>query len=691
MANANSITQMIDLDFDSIKNNLKKFLQNQDVLKDYNYDGSALSVLLDVLAYNTQYNAFYLNMIANEVFIDSAVQRGSVVSQAKLLNYTPKSPIAPEAVINLTVNQVTSGSLTLPKYVSFLSQPVNGKNYNFVTSDSYTVDVIDSKADFTNVKLKQGKLSNQSYTVDTTTNPTFLFEITDSNADLTTLTVSVQESSTNTATQIYNKVESVLSLNENSYVYFLQENSNGFYEIYFGDGIIGKKLYNGNVVRLTYVSTDSIGSHGANNFYLMDTVNGFANTRIYPIQEASNGSEKESIEKIKFYASKNYAAQNRAVTKNDYITILQQNNVGITFDSVNVWGGEENDPPIYGQVFISLKPTGGYNITQVQKKRLIDEVIKPISVVTVTPNIVDPDYVYLKLNITVYYDPYKTTQSPTEVADGIKAAVYNFGDKTLNTFNSSFSSYLLLSAIQNYSPAILTSDFNVKLEKKFYPTLGKNNNYKFYFNSPLEKGVLTSGVLSNPSLIFFDPANLSAKINNVYLEEYPSLTYGVESISINNPGYSYQLTPTIKIDGDGSGATAEAILSLGSIRSIAITNAGNNYTSAVATVIPESIDKTGRGGSLTVNLTGKYGTLRTYYYNYKNIKTILNGNIGTIDYTNGIVELNSFNPIDIDNVLGQLSLSVTPKTTTFSSKYNRIITLDSTDSTSVVVTAIPQA
>jgi len=690
MANANSITQMVDLDFDSIKNNLKKFLQNQDVLKDYNYDGSALSVLLDVLAYNTQYNAYYLNMIANEIFIDSAVQRSSVVSQAKLLNYTPKSPIAPEAVINLTVNQVTSGSLTLPKYASFLSQQVNGKNYNFVTSDSYTVDVVDSKANFTNVKLKQGKLSNQVYTVDTTANPTFLFEISDSNADLTTLTVSVQESSTNTATQIYNKAESVLLLNGNSFVYFLQENSNGFYEIYFGDGIIGKKLYNGNIVRLTYISTDSINSRGANSFYLMDTVNGFANTRIYPIQESSNGSEKESVEQIKFYATKNYSAQNRAVTKNDYITILQQNNIGISFDSVNVWGGEENDPPIYGQVFISLKPTGGYNITQVQKKRLIEEVIKPISVVTVNPTILDPDYVYLKLDITAYYDPYKTTQSPTEIADGIKAAVYNFGNKTLNTFNSSFSSYLLLSAIQNYSPAIVTSDFNIKLEKKFYPILGRINNYKFYFNSPLEKGVLTSGITSNPSLIFSDPTNLSTKINNVFLEEYPSLTYGIESISINNPGYNYQLTPTIKIDGDGNGATAEAIMSLGSIRSIAITNAGNNYTSAVATVIPSSIDKTGRGASLTVNLQGRYGTLRTYYFNNKNTKTILNNNIGTIDYTNGIVELTSFNPTEIDNVLGQLSLSVTPKTTTFSSQYNRIITLDSTDSTSVVVTAIPK-
>jgi hypothetical protein len=690
MANANSITNLIDLDFDSIKENLKTFLKNQDVLKDYNYDGSALSVLLDVLAYNTQYNAYYLNMTANETFIDSSVQRGSVVSQAKLLNYTAKSSIASEAIINLTVNQVTGSSLTLPKYTNFISESIEGKNYNFVTTTAYTTDVISNKAEFTNISLKQGKVSTQTYTVDTTANPKFLFEVTDLTADLSTLTVTVQESSTNTASQSYTKADNFLVLNDKSSVYFLQENNNGYYEVYFGDGIIGRKLYNGNIVRLAYISTDSMSAHGANSFYLMDSVNGFANTRIYPIQEASNGSSKETIDQIKFYAPKNYAAQNRAVTKNDYITLLQQNNIGITFDSVNVWGGEENDPPVYGQIFLSMKPSGGYNITQVQKKKLIDDVIKPISVVTVSPNIIDPDYIYLRLEITVYYDPYKTTESPIEIATGIRNAIYNFANKTLNTFNSSFNSYLMLSAIQNYSSAIVGNDFNIRLEKKFYPILGRSNNYKFYFNTPLEKGVLTSGITSKPALIFTDLTSLSKQISNVYLEEQPTLTYGVESISINNPGYNYQLPPKIVISGDGSGATAEPIMSLGTIRGVTITNAGNNYTSAVVTVVPQSIDNTGTGASLTANLEGKYGKLRTYYFNNNNIKTILNDNAGKIDYITGVIELNSFNPFDTDDPLGQLSILVTPKTTSFSSKYNKIITLDTSDSTSVVVTVIPQ-
>ena len=696
MANANSITNLIDLDFDSIKENLKTFLKSQDVLKDYNYEGSALSVLLDVLAYNTQYNAYYLNMVANETFIDSSVQRSSVVSQAKLLNYTPKSSIAPEAIINLTVNQVTGSSLTLPSYTNFLSSSINGKNYNFVTTKSYTTtNIVDGKAEFTNIGLKQGSLSSQAYTVNTTTNPKFIFEIPDVNADLSTLTVLVQDSSTNTATTIFNKADNFLVLDGNSPVYFVQENTNGYFEVYFGDGILGKKLINGNIVKFTFISTDPVIASGANSFYLMDTINGFANTRLNSIQEASNGSSKETIDQIKFYATKNYAAQNRAVTKNDYATILQQNNLGITFDSVNVWGGEENDPPVYGQIFLSLKPSGGYNITQVQKRKLIEDVIKPVSVVTVTPNIVDPDYIYVRLEITVYYDPYKTIQSPAEIADGIRSAIYNFADKTLNKFNSSFNSYLMLSAIQNYSSAIVANDFNIRLEKKFYPTLGKPNNYKFYFNTPLEKGVLTSGITSKPSLTFISTSadvtsTQGAQIQNVYLEELPTLSYGIESISINNPGYNYQLPPTITIYGDGTGATAEPIMSLGTIRGVTITNAGNNYTSAVATVVPQSIDNTGTGAALTVNLQGRYGTIRSYYFNNKNVKAILNDKVGTIDYVNGIIELNSFNPLDTDDPLGELSILVTPKTTAFTSKYNKIITIDASDSSSVAVNVIAQ-
>ena len=200
MAGANSNFQMTDLDFNNIKTSLKTYLQSQDTLKDYNYEGSALSTLLDILAYNTQYNAYYLNMVANEMFMDTALQRDSVVSQAKLLNYIPKSSIAPEATINLVVNQVTDTSITLPKFTTFISEAIDGVNYNFVTADSNTVSVVNNTATFNNVKIKQGLPGSISYTVDSVTNPKFLFQIPDLGVDTSTLVVSVQTSSSNNPT-----------------------------------------------------------------------------------------------------------------------------------------------------------------------------------------------------------------------------------------------------------------------------------------------------------------------------------------------------------------------------------------------------------------------------------------------------------------------------------------------------------
>lgn len=266
MAGANTNIQITELDFNEIKNNLKLFLRNQDILKDYNYEGAALNTLLDILAYNTQYNAYYLNMVANEMFLDTAVQRNSVVSQAKLLNYVPKSAIAPQASINLTINGVTDTSLTVPKFTSFMSEAIEGINYNFVTTDSYTVNVNNGTANFESIILKQGIPTALSFVVDETTNPTFTFKIPEINVDTTSLVVSVQESVSNTFTTLYNLSTNFLTLNGNSTAYFLQEGLNGYYEVYFGDGILGKKLSNGNVVTLTYILTQGTAAAGANNF-----------------------------------------------------------------------------------------------------------------------------------------------------------------------------------------------------------------------------------------------------------------------------------------------------------------------------------------------------------------------------------------------------------------------------------------
>ena len=687
---SNTNINITELDFSSIKSNFITYLQKQDVLKDYNYSGSALSTLLDVLAYNTQYNAYYLNMVANEMFLDSAIQRSSVVSHAKLMNYIPKSAIAPQAEITVSFSGVTTTTYTLPKFTSFMSQAVNGINYNFVTTTSNTVNVSAGTATFNNVIIKQGIPTTYSFTVDSNSNPKYVFQLPDTNIDTSTIAVSVQQSSSNSSYTVFTPATSYLTLNQNSNVYFLQEALNGKYEVYFGDGILGTKLSDGNIISVSYISTDGTMSAGANNFTLMDPLTGYTGSvSITPILAATHGGQKETIDSIKFQAPKSFTAQGRAVSKNDYVTAIQQNSLGISFDAVNVWGGEENNPPVYGQVFISIKPSGAYALTDTQKQRLVAEVIKPISVLTVQPTIVDPDYTYIKLVVNVYYDPSKTNQTAAQIQSGITTAIQNFGNSTLNTFNSTFNTYGLLNTIQNYNQSIITSEFKLNLQKKFFPSLSGATTTKLYYNSPLQPGIFGSGITSSPALQFLDTTNLSTIIDGVYIEEVPQATYGVDTISIINPGYGYQSTPTVTILGDGSGATATATIVNGSITNINVTNSGNNYTQAIATITPSSGDTTGRLGSAIVNLQGRYGTLRTYYSNANtSVKVILNSNAGTVDYQNGIVTLNSFNPYGINDPLGQLTITVTPTTDIVSSNYDRIITIDPYDPGAILVNVI---
>jgi hypothetical protein len=688
---SNTNLQITDLDFSSIKNNFKTYLKSQDTFKDYNFEGSGLSVLLDVLAYNTQYNAYYLNMVGNEMFLDSALQRSSVISHAKLLNYTPKSATAPLAYINIAFNGVTSSSFTLPKFTNFMSETVGTSNYNFVTSDSHTVNTSDNVAAFENIIIKQGRPATFTFTVDSTTNPKFTFEIPDSNIDTTTIQILVKQSALSTSYDIYNLADNFLILNPESKVYFIQESLTGNYQIYFGDGILGKRLDDNNIVIVSYISTNGLASTGANNFTLMDNLGGYTSKTITPVIPATSGNAKESIDSIKYQAPKSFSSQNRAVTKDDYITVIQQNNLGLTFDAVNVWGGEENDVPVFGQVFICLKPAGSYNITETQKQRLIQDVIKPIGVMTVSPTIVDPDYTYLKLNINVVYDPNKTTQTAAQIESGVKTAIYSFANTTLNTFNSTFNSYELMKTIQDYSNSIITSEYDLKLQKKFFPSLVTPSTYNLYYNTSLDKGMFLSGVSSLPSVQFRDPANLVNIINGIYLEEVPASTNGVESISLINPGSQYQSSPIITILGDGTGAKAHAVLSGGSIKKIIIDAAGSGYTSAIVNITPQSSDTTGKLATGIVNLEGRFGTLRTYYNNTRQVKSVFNPNIGTIDYMNGIVTLNSFGPIGVDNPLGQFTVTVKPTTSIISSSHNRIITIDPYDANAVTVNVIAKS
>jgi hypothetical protein len=682
---SNTNIQVASLDFSDIKQNFITYLQSQDRFKDYNFSGSALSTLLDVLSYNTQYNAYYLNMVANEMFLDSALQRSSVISHAKLMNYVPQSAIGAVAEINLTFYGVTTTNFTIPKYTNFLSEAVNNINYNYVTTTSTTVPVVNNVASFTGIELKQGTPANYRFIVDSSTNPNYIFEIPDTNIDSSTIQVTVQQNSTNTAYQVYNSTTDYLALGPTDLVYFLQEAVDGNYQIYFGDGILGASLSDGNIVNISYLSTAGSAGGLANNFALMDNIGTYTSSVVTPYQKASQGKDKESISSIKFQAPKAFSAQGRAVNKNDYITILQQNNLGIQFDAISVWGGEENVPPVYGQVFVSLKPTGSYNLTTVQKQLLITDVLKPVSMLTVEPTIVDPDYTYIQVNADVVYDPRKTSLTVGDMQNGIQNSIYNYSSKYLNTFNSTFSSYDLLSAINSFDPSISSSDFTINVQKKINPTLGTPTTYNLYFNGPLQRGVFSSTLVTTPDITVVNPSDATSTITGVYLEEVPKSTFGVDSISIINQGYNYTATPTVTITGDGTGATAVATIVNNKLYSVTVTNAGTGYTNATATVTKAVGDTTGQSAALVVNLQGRYGIIRSYYNDALNGKIIVSSNVGKIDYDDGIITLNNFNPYSINNIFGQLTLSVKPKTNIISSTLNRLITIDPYDSSAVNV------
>jgi hypothetical protein len=686
MAAANSNVQLSNLDFDGIKENLKTYLKSQSTFQDYNFEGSALSTLLNVLAYNTHYNAFYLNMIANEMFMDTSVLRSSVVSHAKLLNYTPKSASAPKATVNVITYDVPTASLTIPKFTKFASEAVEGINYPFVTTDTITVNTTANTATFLNLEIAQGEPIGLTFTYSSATNPKSLFVLPDANIDTSTLLVQVQDSTSNSNIQTFTLANDISRIKQDSRIYFLQEGLTGNYELYFGDNILGKKLIDGNIVRVSYIVTSGRLSEGANTFVLLDTI-GSGNNSVIPVVSASAGKEKESIESIKYQAPKAYSSQGRAVSFEDYITAIQQNNLGYSIGSVSVWGGEDNTPPAYGQVFISIKPTSGLFLSDSQKKRLVDDVIKPISVVTVKPTVIDPDYVFIKVTADVVYDQNRTTLTSNQIQQQVRESIEEFATNTLGTFNSTFSYSDLVNAVQTANPSIIANNCKINLVKKFFPIFDVPKRYILNYGVPLLRSVFESGITSSPTLQYYSTGADIRLLTDVYIEEVPFATSGIDSISILNPGFNYTSTPRVVITGDGSGAEARAIVKNGYVSQVNVTNSGNNYTQAIVSFVNEETDRSGTNASAYANIQGRFGSIRSYYFE-NNVKTILNNNLGTIDYVEGTITLPNFSPYDVNDPLGQFSIIANPKSNIVSSSRNRIIAIDTFDPNSIIVNVL---
>ena len=465
MSTSNTTLQVADLDFSSIKENLKTYLKSQSEFTDYNFEGSGLNVLLDILAYNTYYNAFYLNMVANESFLDTAQIRKNVLSLAKMINYIPMSNQGALTKVNVTVTPSVSENqelniLTLDRFTTLFGADVEGINYPFVTINANTSPKINGTFAFTNVFIKQGEVITRTFTM-SSNNSSRSFEIPSSNVDTSSLTVTVQESSSNTFRTEYTLSTDLTEVQANSTVFFLEENENEQYKIQFGDNVIGKRPANGNIVIVTYLDVVGSVANNITNFTFNEAVGGvyFDNVRVTTSQGSYGGTDKETIEQIRFRAPYAYTAQNRAVTRNDYESLLLKDYNNI--EAVSVWGGEENDPIVYGKVYISIKTKGFFALSQLEKENIKNNLIGNRNVVTVIPEIVDPDYVFLSVHGKVRYNPVKTSKKSEQILQDVRNAIQQFNADNLNTFRSRFIKSKLQYYIENCEPSITGSDIEI--------------------------------------------------------------------------------------------------------------------------------------------------------------------------------------------------------------------------------------
>ena len=502
-----------DFDFDQIKTNLKVFLQDQPEFSDYNFEGSGFAILLDTLAYNTHYLGFNANMLANELYLDSADIRKNIVSLAKMLGYTPSSSKSPVADVDITINNGSGSTITMNKGTAF-NTTVDNLTYQYVTNEDISISPIDGVYKFSNVKLYEGTLVTFKYTVDST-DVDQKFIIASDNADTSTLKVSVQNSSTDTTKSTYTLASGFKNISSTSKVYYLQETDTGKFEVYFGDDILGKKLADGNIVILEYVVTNKDESNGASSFTLSDDIGGFTNVSITTNSNSQGGAEPETKESIRFNAPLQYTSQDRAVTTTDYETIVRS--IYPNALSVSAWGGEDEETPIYGVVKIGIKAASGSTLTDATKNNIITE-LAPYNVASVRPEIVDPETTSIILNSTIKFDSKSTTKTADTLKTNVLSTLTNYNTSTLQKFDGIFRYSKLTGLIDNTDASILSNITTLKIRKSFTPTLNSSTKYDVYFRNALynphtEHNKSAGGILSSTGF------KVSTDDNEMFLDD----------------------------------------------------------------------------------------------------------------------------------------------------------------------------
>jgi len=673
--------KVTELDFDQIKDNLKNFLRSQSEFVDYDFEGSGMSVLIDLLAYNTHYNAYYLNMVANESFLDTAVIRDSVVSHAKTLGYTPYSIKSPVVTANVTISAPNPdpATLTLPRGYPFLSTPIDNTVYTFIVLEDITATKANSSYFFENLRIYEGDLVNYSFTQNNLVNPKQMFLLPDENIDTTTIQVSTVFSSGNTQTTVYNLATDILDTTSESNVFYLQERSRGKYEIYFGNDVIGRKLADGTIVNVSYLITSGSAANRANGFVagtdLIDSsLDSLSSVLIEPIEAASGGSERESIDEIKFNSTSQYATQNRLVTYKDYESYVKKNYP--TIESLSVWGGEDENPPVYGKVYLSIKPKRNYYLSELEKQKILNDIIAPKAIVTVSAEIRDPEYLFLLTKNKVRYAKRKTSLTQDALRTLVKNTVIAYTEANLNRFDATFVLSRLQDDIGNIDRnSIIGSEVDLLLQKRIVPEIGLDRTYTANFNTPLRRGTITDGLSSTQ----FDTFDRLGVRRTVRIEEIPNSFTGITSIPVTNPGTGYTGNPTVTITGDGIGATATVKITNGKVESITVTNRGIGYTSALVTITGGN----GFGATAIPVLDSKLGTLRTFYNDSEANKQIVNENAGTIDYDAGVITLFDLFVASVVSADGTIRLTIESDKTIISSIKNTILSIDDTDTAAI--------
>jgi len=489
MATNTSKLNVTELDFDYIKQELITYLKSQTEFSDYNFEGSALNVLMDILAYNTHMNSFMANMMANEMFLDSSGIRQSTVSKAKEIGYTPRSVRSSKALVDIEIRNVLSGvpSITMNAGTIF-DTPYK---YTFATKEEYSLTPVTGEVTtyrVQDVELYDGNYNEFNYTVDLDDDDQ-RFIIPSVNVDMSTLRVFVRPDEESTEIAEYFLNDDINLLTPESLVFFTHETPEGYYEVTFGDGILGKNVINGNYVTLTYII--AAGKEDANYisaFTPLVTISGYGSYYVTVVEPSYGGAEKESIKDIKFLAPRMFQTQGRAVTTSDYETFLMHEYPWI--DTINSWGGEYNNPPIYGKVFFAIKPMHTEFLSNKLKEEVKELLIKKYNVVTIVPEIIDPDYIYINVTSNPYYIRSQTTLDKTYLASLVSNTIYQYFADTTEKFKMDFRFSPMTTAIDATDKSIDSSLNSIVMQKRIYPTVNTSQTFEIKFNNAIKPGTI---------------------------------------------------------------------------------------------------------------------------------------------------------------------------------------------------------